>query len=530
MSLTDCYLGNLSSILYELISFYFIRTRSTARMSLNDKSAAQYVRMSTDLQKYSIENQAAAIALYAAQNGIEIVRSYEDVGKSGLRIDRREGLKRLLSDVVAGSVNFTKILVYDVSRWGRFQDNDESAHYEFICREAGVNVEYCAEPFSNEGSVAASLWKNLQRAMAGEFSRELSAKVFAGQCRIVSLGYRNGSTPGYGLRRRLIDERGNPKMVLAHGERKSIATDIIVLVPGPADEVLTVHRVYSLFIDEKMRPQQIADRLNVENVPSVNGELWNYYMIRQLLINEKYIGNSIYNRTSQKLGANPSRNAEHEWVRKIGAFEPIVSRKQFHDAGERIQSNSRRYPKNFMLDVLTSIWCSKKRLTIYEIDACEQSPCRKTFEYHFGSIGAAYRLIGFRGRAHHSANMNVRQSISKLMGDRIRSYGGTFSPIRWSSLFTVNSEFTIAIVVAREFAKRKYNDWRFSYKSRQKPDLLIVARVDNDARIKDYYTLPYCYLPRGTWLTVSGLNYKRLESFRSEALEPFFQLCARKST
>jgi DNA invertase Pin-like site-specific DNA recombinase len=44
----------------------------------------------------------------------------------------------LVADVVAGQDVFDTILVYDVSRWGRFQDADESAHLEFLCRSAGV--------------------------------------------------------------------------------------------------------------------------------------------------------------------------------------------------------------------------------------------------------------------------------------------------------------------------------------------------------------------------------------------------------
>jgi hypothetical protein len=34
------------------------------------------------------------------------------------------------------------ILVLDVSRWGRFQDIDESAYYEFLCRRAGMQVGF----------------------------------------------------------------------------------------------------------------------------------------------------------------------------------------------------------------------------------------------------------------------------------------------------------------------------------------------------------------------------------------------------
>jgi DNA invertase Pin-like site-specific DNA recombinase len=109
--------------------------------------AAQYVRMSTDHQKYSTENQADALQRYAAQRGIEIVRTYADEGKSGLRLDGRDALKRLIDDVQSGKADFTTILVYDVSRWGRFQDADESAYYEYICKRAKISVQYCAEQF-----------------------------------------------------------------------------------------------------------------------------------------------------------------------------------------------------------------------------------------------------------------------------------------------------------------------------------------------------------------------------------------------
>jgi DNA invertase Pin-like site-specific DNA recombinase len=101
--------------------------------------AAEYVRMSTDHQKYSTENQAEAIRQYAARRGLEIVRTYADEGKSGLRLDGRDALKQLIEDVQSGKADFTTILVYDVSRWGRFQDADESAYYEYICKRAGIS-------------------------------------------------------------------------------------------------------------------------------------------------------------------------------------------------------------------------------------------------------------------------------------------------------------------------------------------------------------------------------------------------------
>jgi len=84
--------------------------------------------------------------------------------------------------------------------------------------------------------------------MAAEYARELSVKVFAGQRTLIKKGYRQGGMPGYGLRRQLIDENHNPKAVLKPGEKKSIQTDRILLIPGPIDEINTVHLIYDLFL------------------------------------------------------------------------------------------------------------------------------------------------------------------------------------------------------------------------------------------------------------------------------------------
>src|SRR3954469_13015004 len=128
--------------------------------------AAQYVRMSTELQRYSIQNQAAAIAAYAQQRNLTIVRTYVDEGRSGVRINGRAGLIELIEDVQAGKADFDHILVYDVSRWGRFQDVDESAYYEFLCKRNGVQIEYCAEIFKNDGTFVSGIAKSLKRGMA----------------------------------------------------------------------------------------------------------------------------------------------------------------------------------------------------------------------------------------------------------------------------------------------------------------------------------------------------------------------------
>ncbi len=233
--------------------------------SASRTQAVIYARMSTEQQRYSIENQCEALQQYAVRHEMEVVRKYVDEGKSGLSLDGRDALQCLIQLVQKGEADFEVILVYDVSRWGRFQDADEGAYYEYLCRMAHIRVIYCAEQFDNDGSPISTIVKGVKRAMAGEYSRELSAKVFQGQRRLIQLGFRQGGTGGFGLRRMLIDQQGQSKGELLTGQHKSIQTDRVVLVPGPKREVETVQWIYSQFTRYSRSEAEIATSLNARN-------------------------------------------------------------------------------------------------------------------------------------------------------------------------------------------------------------------------------------------------------------------------
>ena len=300
--------------------------------------AAEYVRMSTEHQQYSTENQADAIRQYAAKRGIEIVRTYADEGKSGLRLDGRDALKQLIDDVQSRTRRFRTILVYDVSRWGRFQDADESAYYEYICKRAGIGVQYCAEQFENDGSPVSTIVKGVKRAMAGEYSRELSVKVFAGQCRLIELGFRQGGPPDTGCAAALIDQAGDAKGELTRGEHKSIQTDRVVLVPGPAEEVETVRWMYRAFVERRQVRARDRQRCSMNAAFTTDlGRPWTRGTVHQVLTNEKYIGNNVCNRVSFKLKKKRVRNSRDMWIRADGAFESIVDRSLFEAAQAIIQ-------------------------------------------------------------------------------------------------------------------------------------------------------------------------------------------------
>ena len=116
------------------------KTSTTFTNPLLPLRAAHYVRMSTEHQQYSPDNQLEVVRQYAASHPMEIVREYSDHGRSGLNIAGREGLNKLMSDVENKRTDFSALLVYYVSRWGRFQDVDESAYYEYVLKGAGILV------------------------------------------------------------------------------------------------------------------------------------------------------------------------------------------------------------------------------------------------------------------------------------------------------------------------------------------------------------------------------------------------------
>ncbi len=357
--------------------------------------AAQYLRMSTEHQQYSLENQSAAIQNYAQSHGFEITRTYSDAAKSGLVLKRRAGLRQLLQDVVAGIAPYRAILVYDVSRWGRFQDTDESAHYEFLCKSAGVPVHYCAETFANDGSLPSLIMKALKRTMAGEYSRELGVRVLAGQRRLARLGFKQGGMPGYGLRRMLVSTDRHSKQRLAAGERKSIAIDRVVLVPGPAHEVQVIRDIYGMLISESFAVYGIACELNRRGIPYTDGSQWDYQAVFGILTHPKYAGCHLFGRTSSRLYTPSVKLPKSDWILTHGAFEPVVDQVTFLEAQRLLADRTINKSDEELLESLMALLAREGRLSLRLIKNSPDVPSPSTYRHRFGSLRRAYGLIGY---------------------------------------------------------------------------------------------------------------------------------------
>jgi DNA invertase Pin-like site-specific DNA recombinase len=367
--------------------------------------AAQYIRMSTEHQRYSPDNQKAAIASFADARGFEVVRTYLDAGKSGLSLARRDGLKQLLSDVISGEINFRAILVLDVSRWGRFQDTDQAAHYEYLCREAGVELHYCAESFNNDGGALSSIVKHMKRVMAAEYSRDLSARISRAQRQQAKLGFKMGGTAPYGTRRQVVDENGKRRMTLKPGQRKALSTDKVVFALGPVEEVEVVERVFRDYALRKKNMTAIARWLNEEERKHPGGGAWTPQIVRCMLKNEIYIGTLVFGRRYMNLGRTIWFD-QKDWIR-VAVVQPVVSVRLFEAAARRLKrtaDSKRPLSMQELTEGLARLLAEKGRLSHQLIDRCPYLPVPSVFTRRFGSIEAAYKAVGFQPRRHFQVN------------------------------------------------------------------------------------------------------------------------------
>jgi DNA invertase Pin-like site-specific DNA recombinase len=504
---------------------------------LKQLRAAQYVRMSTDKQQYSTLNQMAAIAAYAARRNLTIVRTYADEGRSGLDLNGRSALQTLLRDVQNGQADYEFILVYDVSRWGRFQDADESAYYEFICKEAGIKVHYCAEEFENDGSLGATILKNMKRVMAGEYSRELSTKVFVAQCRGVSMGYCQGGRAGYGFRRLLLDQHGKPKDVLEDYQRKSLQTDRVILTPGPPSEIRVIRRIFTDFVVKKKTRTQVAEGLNTDGIPNSLGKPWTMQTINNILKNEKYIGHLVFNRTSFKLQNVHVRNPPEMWVRRNNVVRPIVDPKLFAKAQKRLSDLAccRRVSDKELLDQLKALKRKKGRLTCSIINDAKTTPSVSVYAIRFGSLTNAYKRIGYApGRRYQFIATGAQiddlicSTARHIIAD-VESRDGSASFLHELYLLTINSNITVVIAVAWAVADgavagKRRRRWQVRKIKYRRSDLVLVVRMNpTNTAIQDYFLAPTAHLPLTKDRRKLCISARVFGNFRYETFDALLQ-------
>jgi hypothetical protein len=256
--------------------------------------------------------------------------------------------------------------------------------------------------------------------MAGEYSRELSAKMARAHRQQARLGFSQGAKLLYGFRRLLVDSRRNPIRVLNKGERKAISSDKVVVIPGPPEELAIIKRIFMLYVRYKLPVTEIAKRLAAAGVTDSGGKPLRMWTVRHLLSSELCIGQLTYNRTVRRLQCPSLKSPEQSWTR-FPAFPPIISVKQFRRAQERLaQSANHRWTKAEVIESLRTVLAEHGRLKRALIDQAERAPSVTAIVKHFGSLRAAYAAIGYNplprpsGDGKYWSNEDIQEGLRRL--------------------------------------------------------------------------------------------------------------------
>ena len=238
--------------------------------------AAGYLRMSSDKQETSIDDQRSELIAYAAKRGFVIVEWYADEGISGWKNKQRIGFQRLIADAPGGT--FKVILCWDQSRFSRF-DPIEANYYWHQLRQVGVTIETVKEGKLDFETLGGWLTASVQQHGKNDYCRSLAADSARGRRKRVLEG-KWTCPPPYGYR-------------LENG----------VLALGDAEKVETVRRIFRLRASGKGF-RSIAGTLNREGVASPHNKSWQTRQLCNMLKRETYLGRTV-------IGKEPTGKFSH---------------------------------------------------------------------------------------------------------------------------------------------------------------------------------------------------------------------------
>jgi DNA invertase Pin-like site-specific DNA recombinase len=400
------------------------------------KGIAYYRHSAEDRQENSIPIQREQIRAFAKEHGIELVGEYEDAGKSGLSTERRDGFNKMMDRAMSDPA-FQYIIALDVSRWGRFQDNDLSSYYRAICKQYGKTVIYKSMGFPKEDDPFHYVILGFEQFRAAAYSRELSDKVFKGCIKIAEQGFHAGGMPPYGLRRLLLDERRHPVQELERGQRKSIQNQRVTFTPGVRQEIRVIRRIFTDFVQKSLSLLEIAISLNHDNIASPGNKLWSNDAIQSILTNELYVGTMVYNKTRQKLLSKTQKNPKEQWIRTENAFPPIVDRRIFDQAQAILKKQQDEYDRKYsvadMVSRLETLYQKYGLITAHLISVREDMLSPSAYVNRFHSLGMAFQQMF----------PDTLSRITQSVVEKLRTAATTVEAV--DDYYVLNDSFSILI-------------------------------------------------------------------------------------
>lgn len=219
----------------------------------------------------------------------------------------------------------------------------------------------------------------------------------------------------------LLDASGRPKQLLTPGQRKSLVTEHVILVPGAVEETATVKRIFHEFANEYRTLRAIAERLNNSGIRYLNGVPWDATDISRLLKNPNYAGRQVWGRTKCYLGGKAEPLPTEEWVRCDDAFEPVIPVDLFEKAQARFASLTCNLSNDEMLERLRRVLQVEGPLNTGIIERSLSCPSLTTYHSRFGGLLSAYRRIGYPDPKFASAEV-ARQKAWLIRDELIEAF------------------------------------------------------------------------------------------------------------
>jgi hypothetical protein len=288
-----------------------------------------------------------------------------------------------------------------------------------------------------------------------------------------------------------------------------------------------------MFVEDGKSEREIALELNRRGILSDLGRPWTRASIHQILTNEKYIGNNIFNRVSYKLKQRRVVNQRDTWVRADGVFPSIVDRALFERARAIIDQRGNHYSDEELLSLLQAVLEEEGSLSGLVIDERDGMPSSSLYRHRFGSLLRAYNLIGYapdRDYRYIEINRYIRESFPGLLAEIIAGFknaGGFVACDPVSHLLSINGEFTASIVLARSFETQAGSlRWQVRFDTGLAPDVTVAVRLDrSNERPLDYYILPSIDMNMSR-IRMAEDNALSLDAYRFESLDFLYSMAA----
>ena len=286
-------------------------TKIEAVISASKTRVAAYCRVSTasDEQKASLDTQKTHYETYIRSNPEwEYAGLYYDEGVSGTSQNGRNGLLALISDCEKRKIDL--VLTKSISRFAR--NTTDCIEITRKLLRFGVRIL-----FEKENIDTGSMESELMLSILGSLAESESVSISENEKWSIRKRFENDtyiiSAPPYGYK----NENGR-----------------MVIVPEQAE---VVKRIFADILSGKT-PSQIADELNRQGIFTARSGKWRGERITELIANEKYVGDALFQKTYTDSSFTRHRNhgvcnqyliTEHH--------EPIVSHEVFDRANEIIK-------------------------------------------------------------------------------------------------------------------------------------------------------------------------------------------------